>query len=351
MEDQIIDLEDIEFYKSILAVVSTIYRPIILDELVTFVDISDRVASNYKALSEIIGLYSSFLTLRGYTISFVYQSAKDFLVDKVSEDIYLSTIENIYSSIFSRSLQAISYILRCNIYSLYAPGISIDQVDNLLEYDRKGIIYNNLRDSGLVHKFLYQSFLYWFEVLSIIKSLLYSIADKSPNLYIFVYDTKRFALYSRLVIKQIPLQVYCSALVFVPEKSINAILQTLEGYTGSVNSVAFSPDGKQVVSGSRDRTVRLWDIVTDKPILPLLKGYIGGVNSLVSGSDDQIVQLWDIATGKPILPLLEGHTNSISSVAFSFDRNYMISESDNQMLLYNLAVSNDWIREDSINIL
>jgi WD40 repeat protein len=75
------------------------------------------------------------------------------------------------------------------------------------------------------------------------------------------------------VIEQSPLQLYCSALVFAPENSIvraqfkeyippwiertpkvqgnwNAALQTLEGHTGSVTSVAFSPDGKQVVSGS-----------------------------------------------------------------------------------------------------
>jgi len=84
---------------------------------------------------------------------------------------------------------------------------------------------------------------------------------------------------NRSIIEQAPLQVYCSALVFAPEKSIvretferyipswiqgkprveiywNAMLQTLEGHTDSVISVAFSPDGKQIVSGSDDRTVR-----------------------------------------------------------------------------------------------
>ena len=86
-------------------------------------------------------------------------------------------------------------------------------------------------------------------------------------MYAFIHDAKRFALYNRSVIEQAPLQLYCSALVFAPRNSIirrqfedyipdwiqlkpkvqahwNAALQTLEGHTSSVSSVAFSPDGK-----------------------------------------------------------------------------------------------------------
>ena len=86
-------------------------------------------------------------------------------------------------------------------------------------------------------------------------------------MHAFIHDAKRFALYNRSVIEQAPLQLYCSALVFAPRNSIirrqfedyipdwiqlkpkiqahwNAALQTLEGHSGSVNSVAFSPDGK-----------------------------------------------------------------------------------------------------------
>jgi hypothetical protein len=194
MLNQIMDSKYAELCKSILAVVSTVYRPVMLDELVAFVDMPDGVAGDYEALSEIIGLCGSFLTLRGYTVSFVHQSAKDFLIKKASKDIFLSTIENVHSSIFSRSLQAMSYTLRRDVYSLRAPGISIDQVkppvpdplatvrysclywvDHLLECDPEGIIHNNLQDNGSVHKFLRQSFLYWFEALSLIRSLPHGI--------------------------------------------------------------------------------------------------------------------------------------------------------------------------------
>jgi WD40 repeat protein len=86
-------------------------------------------------------------------------------------------------------------------------------------------------------------------------------------LYAFVHDAKRFALHNTLVIEQTPLQSYCSALIFTPLQSIvrvafekcipswiqtkpkvqerwDALLQTLEGHSSMVTSVAFSPDGK-----------------------------------------------------------------------------------------------------------
>ena len=56
-------------------------------------------------------------------------------------------------------------------------------------------------------------------------------------------------------------------------------LQTLEGYSRWVYSVAFSPDGKQVVSGSNDKTVRLWDAGTGAP-LQTLKGHSASVRSV-----------------------------------------------------------------------
>ena len=104
MLDQIGNSEDADLCHRILAIVSAVYRPLTLDELESFVDMPYGVSSDYEALSEIIGLCGSFLTLRERTASFIHQSAKDFLVEKAHGEIYPSGIESTHYTIFLRSL-------------------------------------------------------------------------------------------------------------------------------------------------------------------------------------------------------------------------------------------------------
>ena len=70
-------------------------------------------------------------------------------------------------------------------------------------------------------------------------------------------------------------------------------------------SVAFSTDGKQVVSGSMDKTVRIWDAESGKTITGPFEGHTDGVvsvafspdgNQVVSGSWDKTVRIWDTET-------------------------------------------------------
>ena len=106
------------------------------------------------------------------------------------------------------------------------------------------------------------------------------------------------------------------------------------GHNESVYSVAFSPDGKQLVSGSEDETVKLWDAATGKEI-KTISWFSGTVKSVVFSPDGKYIassfasgqiKLWDPATGEEIRSFF-GYRDVGSSIALSPDGKYIISDS------------------------
>ncbi|CDF38963.1 WD40-repeat containing protein [Chondrus crispus] len=112
--------------------------------------------------------------------------------------------------------------------------------------------------------------------------------------------------------------------------------EALVGHTESVCSVAMSGDGRRVVSGSHDMSVRVWDVETGAQVGEALVGHTGSVCSLamsgdgrrvVSGSRDKSVRVWDVKTGAQVGEVLVGHTDSVCSVAMSGDGRRVVSGS------------------------
>ena len=116
-------------------------------------------------------------------------------------------------------------------------------------------------------------------------------------------------------------------------------IKTFVGHSKALKTAVFTPDGLNVVSGSEDQTLKLWDIETGEAVRTFKghKDIISSVtispdgNYLLSGSHDNTVKLWDIKSGD-LLNTFESHKNWVVSVAFSSDGNYALSGSHDKTI-------------------
>ncbi|KAF2224457.1 hypothetical protein BDZ85DRAFT_102571 [Elsinoe ampelina] len=234
-----------------------------------------------------------------------------------------------------------------------------------------------LADGDIVHNFLTDHLLHWLEALSWLGYLsesvalinrLASVSEKFSSTRIltaFLVDVERFILRNRANVDQAPLQIYASALTFLPSRSTvrtvfeketptwidvyaglssgwNAELLKLEGHEGFVSSEYFSHDSKRVVSGSKDRTARVWNAETGDELLRL-EGHEDWIRSVCFSRDDKLVasaswdktvRIWNSHTGQ-LLRKLDGDERDVSSVSFSYDGVRIAAAVDRMIRVWN----------------
>ncbi|ORX95176.1 WD40-repeat-containing domain protein [Clohesyomyces aquaticus] len=349
MMQQISKLDDAELCKQVLASIALVYRPITLKELVALVEQLGEIVDD-KELREIIGLCGSFLILRENTIYF-------------GSEVFLSGRQDVHHTIVARSLEIMSRTLQRDMYGLKALGYPIDDIkqpdSDPLATSRYSCVYwidhlcdwnpsssakyeIDLQDGGAVDSFLRQQYLYWLEALSVCKSMSQGVVSIA-KLEVFMQWYASALLFSptRSLIRSLFKREELNWITIAPamEEKWSACLQTLEGHSGSVNSVVFSPDSTRLASGSSDKTVKIWD-ASSGACLSTLKGHSSIVylvvfspdsTRLASGSSDKTVKIWDASSGA-CLSTLKGHSSIVYSVVFSPDSTRLASGSWDNMV-------------------
>ncbi|KAG6979934.1 Vegetative incompatibility protein HET-E-1 [Fusarium oxysporum f. sp. conglutinans] len=263
MMDQIRKSDSSDLYIRVLALASTVFRPLTFSELITM----ENLNMDEETLPDLIVECGSFLTTKGNTVVFVHKSAKDFLLKESGTLLFQSGLAHHQYDLFQRCI-AMLQSLHQDIYGLVYPGVSLDEAlrncpdpdplenmeyscvfwaDHMQEAYKLSIQEEengNIPGIDTVHDFINEKFLFWLEALALCQNLpaaLKALAfvgnlpvQGQASYKILIEDALRFSHYFCSIIESYPLQIYASGLLFSPNNSL--IRRRFKQYTSEIFS-------------------------------------------------------------------------------------------------------------------
>jgi WD40 repeat protein len=119
-----------------------------------------------------------------------------------------------------------------------------------------------------------------------------------------------------------------------------AQLRVIKGHINGVNAITVTPDRTRIISGSSDNTIRVWGWETESQLMAI-EGHKSSVNAItvtpngkciVSGSKDSTIRIWDLENGAPIGKPLQGHEGSVNAITVTPDGKIIVSGSDDNTI-------------------
>ncbi|EXK35827.1 hypothetical protein FOMG_09028 [Fusarium oxysporum f. sp. melonis 26406] len=263
MMGQIHKSDSCDLYIRILAVASTVFRPLTFAELIAM----ENLQIDEEILPDLIVECGSFLTTKGNSVVFIHQSAKDFLLKESSTLLFQSGLAHHQYDLFQRCI-AMLQSLHQDIFGLVYPGVSLnealrncpdpdplenmkyscvfwaDHMQEAYKLSIQGEENSDIPGIDTVHDFINEKFLFWLEALVLCQNLPAALkalvfvrnlpVQGQASYKALIEDALRFSHYFCPIIESYPLQIYASGLLFSPKNSL--IRHRFKQYTSEIFS-------------------------------------------------------------------------------------------------------------------